>query len=542
MQKARSITGHLRLYALALAFPILLMSIFIGWAYLHQEARRIDRVAEAQVAAVAADIESRLEGLRGALTVLSVSPSVVGGDVAEIRRHIKQIGMPDDFWFVLRDPGGQQLMNTKLPPDAALPKFASEGDDLIFEQGRTYYANLIWGPVGRTWITGIAIPVRSAPGGAGVTSSLSVIIPAAYFKQAFDRVPAGWIVAINDRNGAIIARSPSHDEWVGKPMSRTGWEVTKDVPPGAGGLWRDVYSLEGIRVQGAYHRMASTGWLIGVSALPEVYESPRRSILLIGGAAAMVSLLSAALLAGFMGRRITGAINALQVKAAAMREMRDMDVPRTSLQEVNAVGTIMRDTARVLRRREEQQATLIQELNHRVKNTLATVQSISRMTMKTSGGLSSFDEAFSARLMALSATHNLLTVSAWSGVDLKELLTVELKPFQSSRVSFSGPHVTLPSNVAIALGMVVHEMGTNAAKYGALKADEGEVRIEWSAERGVLRLEWREAGGAPVAPPARAGFGSRLIERTIRGELQGTIERTFDRSGLRAVLTIPMPA
>lgn len=540
MQKARSITGHLQLYALGLALPIILMSTLIGWAYLRQEASRIDRVAEAQVAAVASEIENRLEGLRSALTVLSVSPSVLSGDVEAIRTHIEQIKMPEDFWFVLRDPSGQQIMNTKLPPDTALPKFASEGDDLIFDQGRTYFANLIWGPVGQTWITGIAIPVRSPPGGEDIKYSLSVIIPAAYFRQTFSRVPKGWIVAVNDRNGSIIARSQSHNEWVGKPMSRTGWEVTKNVPPGERGLWHDVYSLEGIRVQGAYLRMASTGWLVGVSALPEVYELPRRSILLVGGVAAAIALLAAALLALIMGRRITGAINALQSKAVAMRDIRDIDLPRTSLREVNVVAGIMKETTHVLRRREEQQSTLIQELNHRVKNTLATIQSISRMTMRNSANLTAFDQAFSARLLALSATHNLLTVSAWSGADLHELLTVELKPFQSNRVLFSGPQVTLSSNVAIALGMVIHEMGTNAAKYGALRSDQGEVCIDWALNENVLEVRWREIGGAPVVPPTQTGFGTRLIEQTVLRELQGTFERTFDSAGLQAVFKIPI--
>jgi two-component sensor histidine kinase len=296
----------------------------------------------------------------------------------------------------------------------------------------------------------------------------------------------------------------------------------------------------GIRVQGAYLRMASTGWLVGVSALPEVYESPRRSILLIGGVAAAVSLLSAGLLAALMGRRITGAINVLQAKAAAMRDMREIDLPRTSLTEVNAVAGIMRETAQALRRREDQQAMLIMELNHRVKNTLATIQSISRMTMKNSTDIAAFDKSFSARLLALSATHNLLTTSAWSGADLNELLAAELKPFQSYRVSFSGPRVTLPSNVAIALGMVVHEMGTNAAKYGALRSEEGEVRVEWSLCQDVLEIRWKEAGGASIVPPTQTGFGSRLIEQTIVRELQGTFERTFDSAELRAVFRIPI--
>src|SRR5215213_8735588 len=232
MLRTRSITGHLLLYALALATPILLMSGFIGWAYIRQEEKRIDRLAETQVASVASDIENRLQAFKATLNVLSVSPSVVTGNVDEIRARLKQIDMPEGVWFVLRDPTGRQILNTKLPAGVALPTFAAEGDDIIFQEGKTYYANLLWGPVGQTWITGIAVPVRSPHDAGEIISSLSVVIPVSYFHKVFEQVPRGWVVAINDRAGKILARSLAHDTWVGKPMAQTGWEITKDVPPG----------------------------------------------------------------------------------------------------------------------------------------------------------------------------------------------------------------------------------------------------------------------------------------------------------------------
>jgi two-component sensor histidine kinase len=144
-----------------------------------------------------------------------------------------------------------------------------------------------------------------------------------------------------------------------------------------------------------------------------------------------------------------------------------------------------------------------------VKNTLATIQSISRMTLKNSKDMDAFEQAFSARLMALSTTHNLLTESAWSGVELHELLSTELKPFQASRVSFDGPPVTLSSKVAVALGMAVHEMGTNAAKYGACQGGDGSLRVRWCVADGALTFDWRERCGHRIEPPTQQGFGSR---------------------------------
>jgi two-component sensor histidine kinase len=543
MVRIRSITGHLLFYALALSLPILIMSGLIAWGYLRQEERRIDRLSETQIANATSEIESRLATFRATLTTLSVSPSVLNADVEDIRSRLERIGVVGGVWFTLRDRNGRQLLNTRKPPGAPLPAFRGQGDSIIFDEGKPYVSNLIRARVAESWAITLSVPVRASPESSEVRYALTAVIPVSYMREILTRAPPGWIVTINDRAGKIVARSLAHEQWVGKPMSETVQNSTKDVPPGGGGIWTDVYTLEGTRVRGAYWRMVSTGWLIGVAALPEVYEAPKRSILLLGIALAALCLLTATILAFFMGRRITRAIEALQVKAFAMRDMRVIDVPRTSVDEVNTVAEIMRKTAVALRARQEQQTTLIQELNHRVKNTLATVQAISRMTLKNAKDLPSFDQTFSSRLLALSVTHDLLTESAWSGVELQDLLEKELKPFQvGSRVVMNGPKINLTSKIAVALGMAIHEMGTNAAKYGALRGDSGEIRISWSVAGDVLRFEWSERTDQPIMPPGRTGFGTQLIHQTIARDLEGSVNLTYASDGLRAIFLIPLGA
>jgi two-component sensor histidine kinase len=539
MLRTRSITGHLRLYALALTFPILLVSSFIGWAYLHQEGQRINSLAERQAQTVALQIDNRLAAFQATLNVLSASPTLLEGDMDDFRSRLEQTDHPSDVWFTVRDEYGQQLLNTRTPRGARLPAFVGRGDPVVFTEGRSYTSDLIWAPVTNQWAVTLSVPVRVPAVTGKVRFALTTGVPAAYFRQILEDVPEGWIAAINDRDGKILARSTAHDQWVGKPMARKGWEITKDVPTGQGGLWQDVYTLEGTKVIGAYYRMASTGWLIGVSALPEVYEAPRRNIIGIGLTLLLMALLLALALASLMGQRITKAINVLQVKAAAMRDMKVIDVPRTSLDEVNTVAQIMRNTAQILRKRQDQQTILIQELNHRVKNTLATIQAISRMTIRNSHDMAAFEQAFSARLLALSGTHNLLTEAAWSGVELRELLTKELEPFRvGSQVLLNGSTVTLTSKVAIALGMAIHEMATNATKHGAFQASGGSVRISWSMSDGILTLKWQERCGHSIMPPSRQGFGSRLIQQTIVRELQGTVDTIYNNDGLQATFTI----
>jgi PAS domain S-box-containing protein len=190
---------------------------------------------------------------------------------------------------------------------------------------------------------------------------------------------------------------------------------------------------------------------------------------------------------------------------------------------------------------DRRQRLMIDELNHRVKNTLATVQSIAMQTARSHAQPERFAESFQARLLALSHTHDLLTRSHWEGADLHEVLEHETEAHGRTRVLLNGPHVALKPSAALSLGMVFHELATNAAKYGALSAPDGRVTVDWSLdEDGRMRVVWREGGGPPASPPERRGFGSRLIERSVRHDLGGNITMDYGEEGLTAVMIFPV--
>jgi len=190
---------------------------------------------------------------------------------------------------------------------------------------------------------------------------------------------------------------------------------------------------------------------------------------------------------------------------------------------------------------EDQQRLLLDELNHRVKNTLATVQAISKQTLRNAPDPASFATAFEARLMALSQTHNALTDGQWVGADLRHILDLELAPHGPERVKITGPEVHLPARMALSLGMAFHELATNAAKYGALSRD-GRLEIDWRLEDGGLAFTWRETGGPPVTPPTHRGFGSRLVQRSITSELRGRFAIDYRPEGVRCAFWIPLGA
>ena len=182
---------------------------------------------------------------------------------------------------------------------------------------------------------------------------------------------------------------------------------------------------------------------------------------------------------------------------------------------------------------DRRQRLMIDELNHRVKNTLATVQSIAMQTARSNSEPDRFAESFQARLLALSHTHDLLTRSHWEGAELHDVLAHETEAHGAHRVLLNGPVVELRPAAALALGMIFHELATNAAKYGALSSPSGRVTVDWTRlDDDALRIVWTEMGGPPTAPPERKGFGSRLIERSVRHDLGGRIEADFRPEGL----------
>jgi PAS domain S-box-containing protein len=184
---------------------------------------------------------------------------------------------------------------------------------------------------------------------------------------------------------------------------------------------------------------------------------------------------------------------------------------------------------------ERRQRMLINELNHRVKNTLATVQSIAAQTLRSAPNLTSARDSFEARLVALAAAHDLLTAQNWHGARLADVVATAMAPFetvQRPQISRSGPPVWLTAQHALALSLALHELATNAAKYGALSVLGGRVTIRWRLDGRELTLTWKEEGGPPVAAPAHAGFGTRLLQRGLAHELHGEVALTFPPGGV----------
>jgi PAS domain S-box-containing protein len=194
---------------------------------------------------------------------------------------------------------------------------------------------------------------------------------------------------------------------------------------------------------------------------------------------------------------------------------------------------------------EEQRDLLVAELSHRVKNTLATVVSIAQQSLTKHQSFEEARDTFSARIRALGQTHGRLAEANWSGVSFETILLDELAPYRrndGANLFMSGPLVTLTPKQALTLGMAIHELTTNAAKYGALSTESGRVHVDWrvNSEPRRLVMSWVESGGPPVPVPQRSGFGRLLLERALAADLKGDVRLDFSPLGLRCDIAVPL--
>lgn len=214
--------------------------------------------------------------------------------------------------------------------------------------------------------------------------------------------------------------------------------------------------------------------------------------------------------------------------------------------EVEAIAGSTRDVTD-RRMHEEHLQVLVNELNHRVKNTLSTVQSLTRQTLGTAESLEDGNGKIEARLLALSRAHDVLTRENWHSADIHDIVAGAIAPYEieaRQRFVLDGPACRLDPKRALAVAMALHELATNAMKYGAFSHDAGEVLIRWKrvaqGDRDALQLVWQESGGPEVEPPTQHGFGSRLLERGLRNDLGGDVTLRYALDGVVFRAIIPL--
>ncbi|GAA0437227.1 hypothetical protein GCM10009095_00010 [Sphingomonas molluscorum] len=237
-------------------------------------------------------------------------------------------------------------------------------------------------------------------------------------------------------------------------------------------------------------------------------------------------------------------------RVGSRQEMRSVLKPdrfvelRTAPKEGGGIAVSFSDVTE-RKEAERHRELLVNELNHRVKNTLAVVQSLAVQSFRDERVPDHARRAFEGRLLALSDAHNLLTRESWASAPLRQIIENALRPFGgANRFDYAGPDLRIGSKASVSLALALHELCTNAAKYGALSQEGGRARIDCSVEQGeppVFHLCWEEQGGPSVTPPSGRGFGSRLIERGLAAEIGGIVRLRYPPTGVVCEIEAPLP-
>ncbi|MFN3892688.1 MAG: sensor histidine kinase [Beijerinckiaceae bacterium] len=504
---------------------------------------------EAHAASLSQAVDREIRGFRETLEGMVNSPELKAGQVDVFSTYAREVANRVGGHFALIDPVMRQLMNTSAPQGSELPPArATSAIKRVLATKQTLVTNYEPRPVsGQTQFTILAPVINdgnviSIFGYAPPPDSIQTIVMQTYR-------PDGWRAAVLDRNGTIVARSEAFNEFFGRPATPGFMERIR----ASTGVIEST-DLQGHVSMTAWHT-SSVGWKIIVWAPTEVLQQRTRLAVRALALAALGALFISLLASWFASRLIRGPAQRLVEAAHSLGEGQIVHFAPTRMKEANAIGASLSEASDLIHRREADLRTsqahtnlVMRELSHRSKNLLAMVQAMARQSARSSSSFAEFQPRFIERLQSLSMSHDLLVKTDWTSVPMRTLIAEQLRAFidqPADRLTLTGEHLMLKPEAAQNLGMVFHELGSNAVKHGSLSVPGGRVHIDWrfeGDEAPTLVLRWSETGGPPVRPPTSRGFGTTIIEKLIPQSLQGEAKMSWEESGFEWTLRAPVSA
>ncbi|RDI58055.1 sensor histidine kinase [Microvirga subterranea] len=537
----RSVRSRLLLLTLALLLPALAAGGLLVYAGYRHDRQAVEKHLQETARALSLVVDRQFGQAEALLWALSTSPQLLEKDYAAFDARARAAIRLPGAWVSVADDRGQ-VVNTRLPPGSPLPLIDNRDHRKGLTVGTLRVSNLFSGLVAKQPTVGIDTLVRTDDG-SELYISVNMLADTITRILADQGLPPTWIGAILDRNGTVVARSRDAAQFVGRPATP---ENVERVRAGMREGVAESISLDGVQTLLALARSPGSGWST-IVAVPrsEITAPAWRSALYLALAGGLLLALGLAM-AWKVGRSIAGPVMGLAGLAQHVGRGEPITAPASGLVEIDRVTDALASASMQLQDADRRQKLLIDELNHRVKNTLATVQSLSWQVMRQGVSPQVAHERFQQRLLALSRTHNLLNETLWEGASIRTILEAEFKPYaaDSARVRLDGPSVDLPARLAVVLGMAFHELATNAVKYGALSTASGRVQVDWklggSGDEAVLVIDWCEVGGPALEAEPVPGFGSRLLRQTIAHELAGQLDLRFEREGVCCTMTISL--
>ncbi len=536
----RPFSFYLTSLLLVAIVPAFIFSLVVLKRSVDQQEQVITALLQASTGSVTRIVERDIEGMLTTLKVLSTSQEIEDGNMEAFYRRAATALAETDSYLIVIDRKHNQRLNTRVPFGAQLSKASDTGsvERAFTNNGAPLVSNVFFGQTAGKWVFNVYLPAKLA---TGEEYLLTLTQNAENMAKAVNRdtLSPGWNAALVDGAGKVIISSDA--------AVKAGEPFFLDKVPAIS------IGVRNIKENGTKYRVATefsvvTGWRIIAWAPSATVDAPAvwSFLWLSLGGIIFAGIAIAGSLA--IARLLSQGVKLVAQDARRLGAGERIESRPHMISEVEQVSAALARAAAARGKAENEIRFLMREVAHRSKNQLTVIQSMLNQSVYSAESASDFADSFRKRIAGLARSTDLMITNAAQGVDFRELAQNQLQPFtpdDPKRVIFSGPALRLDTQIAQTLGMALHELATNATKYGALANTTGVVKLSWSLEDEGIAIRWREEGADLAdkpSDPIRKGFGTLVLERMLGMALNAELERVMHADGIEWRITIPREA
>ncbi|WP_412178431.1 sensor histidine kinase [Rhizobium sp. PL01] len=533
----RPLSFYLTVLVLVAIVPSFVFSMIILKRSIDEQERVVTALLKASTGSVTRLVEREVDGMLTTLKVLAAAGANDGNNLSQFYDRARSSLADTDSNLLVIDRGHNQLFNTRVPYGSPLGKASDPPSvDQAFRNGGPYISNVFFGKTAQKWVFNVYLPITTPLGNSDYL--LTLTRNAENMSKAVNRdvLSPGWNAALLDGAGNVIASSDPGLA-TGKPFFM---EIVPALRVGVGDAVHD-----GVEYRTVTEFSVLTGWKIVAWAKSADVDAPALWSYLwlsLGGLLfAGIAIAGSATIASLL----TQGVKVLARDAHLLGAGRPIAPRKHMIAEIETVSAALAEAAQARRKAENEIRFLMREVAHRSKNQLTVIQSMLNQSLNAAENRVDFAETFRKRIAGLARSTDLMIANAAQGVDFRELAQNQLQPFipdDPERVHLSGPPVRLDPQVSQTLGMALHELATNATKYGALANSSGSIDLQWSIADGTFLLVWREKGAdidPDTAGSVRKGFGTMVLERMLGMALDAKLERVMHADGIEWRVKVP---
>ncbi len=540
IRAGRARTRPVALYLFALVLAILVPAFAVSLVLLNRtnDAQQdvLHALTNATVQAMGHSVDREVAGMITTLRVLSTSGFLRSGNFVEFNERSVQALAGTGAYLVAVDENLNQLLNTRVESGTPLePTSDQDTATQARERGIATISGLFFAQTGGSYAFNVWLPIRDAAPVAALalTQDARNLVPALQSRQ----LPIGWNAALIDADNMIIAATADAGLQIGENLPLRQDRTSN------GNEWVNE-SFDGKQVVTAEWRSGLTGWRVIAWASASQVQKPLQDSLLQLAAWGIIIALAASAVAFLIAQRIRQSVKGLRLDAARMGRGEAV-YPRTyPVAEIAEVSKALADASEQRQIAERDNRFLMRELAHRSKNQMAVIAAMAKQTARGATDLPTYVQALERRIMGLARSTDLLLAHGRAGVMLADLVEEQLSPFRPAdpRDEIGGPQLRINPQGAQILGMALHELATNATRYGAFADPEGRLSLTWDVRPDELRMRWRETLGDRLIYGDRSGFGTIVLRTMVGGALGAQVERIVHEDGVEWSFAVPLSA